>query len=257
MKRRTLRALSISSLVFTIALAPVAFRMGKAQGGTPQFTASQIETIFNAETKPDNAWYTRSHSCNELGSPSNIPGRNIQIDCRPQGERYASLEPAFIAQPKPRKLVGGAAKPRRARSTPLNGAVAASVAAQGTGNTAGSGEILTPLSLAMAPDAGPAGGSSPSVFGSPTSPGAVGLPLFFTPGPARSAPEPAPTSDGPTITTNPDENDNGVPDVFDGPDTNTDPDIVTPVPAALPLMLTGLAGLMASARRKRQKKRQS
>ena len=272
-RRRSAAALILAFLLISAALAPVAYRMGRAQGAALAADPSQIGTFapdvaFSGETTTD---------CKLLGPASSILGRNAIVDCLP--ERGRGERAVIIAAREPRETKTIFDIPIRPRETPLENAVMAAVAGQGGGPGSGAGN---PMHLAMAPNGAPppAGSIFDGATGWPSGGGGGGgIPPRLIPGGAGDNPpqgEP-PDGDGPSGNPGPSDppgntppgnnntppGDDGPPDggpedeippVFEIPDGTPDPidppDLVTPVPGALPLMLTGLLGFLFARRRK-------
>ncbi|MEM9617394.1 MAG: hypothetical protein AAF936_05480 [Pseudomonadota bacterium] len=270
MKRRALVAISLSFLLATAAFAPVAFRLGKSQGAISLAGPSQNETVFADMTGRNGD----SAGCGLLGNPASIRHPNIIVDCRPQGKGAAQI---IAAVPPRREVKTIFDAPMTRRETPLDRAVLAAVTGKGAGPAGTPGN---PLSLALAPDAPSPAGSVFATAGVPGGGGGlpgIGAPQNLIPPAGNGTPgnnpnEPAPSAgpDGdkgelgdpgpgnPPKTNKPRPDDDPTPPVFEIPDEAPEdpyetPDLVTPVPAALPLMVTGLLGLFAAHRRKSHK----
>ena len=268
MKRRTFQALLIASLVATTALAPVAFRFGKDIGAARAALASQIG---DATDLADAAALAReSGDCDLLGFPSAVSRPGVEIDCMTSGAEAPPADPAI------RTAFAGTTRARQ-QAAPSSSAFAHPRAAEAvTGASGGNnaGAIGDPFSLALAPDASePLPGAE---ILDPTLLGGSGLPLIFTSnqpdggeeeggtpgnaGPDNPGPDaPIPDSPAPDFP-NPDFPGPDLP----GPDTPFDdpapdeppfsedpPVIVTPVPGALPLIITGIIGLWAASGRRK------
>ncbi|MBL4619174.1 MAG: hypothetical protein JKX88_03630 [Marinicaulis sp.] len=229
MKRRLPRAVIIAYLAMITAIAPVAFRIGYANSTNRAVSVSQNETDTGSGSHSPYAQLTGRNGCGLLGQPGTIRRIGIELDCldRTDGQAGAHL---------PRKVIVGLAQNRR--RTPLDTAFASAIAGDvvgAAGGSQGNGKTSSPLSLALAPTAEAQGGRGR--LGGPTTPSSGGLPYIFAPV-IGAAPDDGPPKDD-------------IPNIFAPPGPVDTPDLVTPIPAALPLLLTGFAGLLAAARRKR------
>lgn len=224
LKKRGTIALIAYFLLITAVCAPLAFFAGRTQG--------KVETGSGADmsqNEPDlRADYAALYRARRAGA-----GCGGETD--PDMERRAHWE--IICHPV-RDGAGGPLAgfdPRHAAPRergPLDDVMVASLAGAGS-----AGNIGSPISLAMAPDGGlfsgpgyqghtmsggfGAGGFGGDLFGGPNAPG--GLPGNIIPNieNAVNNPDPPPT-------------------------------VVTPIPGALPLLLTGFAGLFAASRRRKR-----
>jgi len=241
LKKRGTLALIIYFLMITAVCAPVAFFAGKAQGKVEADAANPL-----SQNDPDlRAEYAALYRARRAGAgcggetdPDTERRAVWEIICHPYtegaggraGQHTAFLEPKHIT-PDNRRAPGAALRSPRG---PLDDVMVAAIAAKadpvtGALGAPGAGTLGSPLSLALAPDFGVsydghtlAGtGFGGGLSGGPNAPG--GLPG------------------------------NIIPDIqtaFAGPTPDT-PTVVTPVPAALPLLLTGLAGLFAAAKHRK------
>lgn len=260
MKNRRRLVLLLALLLCAAAFsALLAFRIGQNRSVPLSAEASRIET-----GEPVAAVYKAG--CDLLGQPASIVAPNFIVECRPEGGRKeGALIVAAAREPR------GKAKtifdiPITPRETPLDNAVMAAVAGQGVGPGAGN-----PLRLAMAPNGGPT--PQGSIFDGATGwpsggGGGGGIPPRLIPGGGGGGNPPpggTPNGDGPSGDPGPggptgklppkhDDPDDELPPPFKIPDGTPDPinppDLVTPVPGALPLMMTGLVGFLFARRRK-------
>jgi hypothetical protein len=240
LKRKGTLALIIYFLMITALCAPLAFFAGKARG--------QVEAAADApdlsQNDPDlRAEYAAHYRARRAGagcggeSDPDIDRKGYwEIICHPYeegagGARIASPAGDQTGLPNHSNHARAGTNPR-ARGGPLEEAIVAAITGQNgpatTGLAAG-GNIGSPLSLALATDGGPVSGlpfegnnlpGSFSLSGGPNAPG--GLPSNIIPDLQTAA---GPSSDPSTI--------------------------VTPLPGALPLLLTGLGGLFAASKRKK------
>lgn len=249
-KNRSAAALILAFLLITAASTPVVYRMGKAHSAALPEDPSQTGTfgsavVFSGATTTD---------CGLLGPSSSIHSSNVIVDCLEQGGG-GTLVAAAERRPRETKTIFDI--PIRPRETPLENAVITAVAGQGGAPGAGAGN---PLRLAMAPDGAPA--TAGSIFegatGWPSGGGGGGIPPRLIPGGGApqgdSNPPSTPPGDGPRTPMPPiNEPEGELPPPFEIPDGTLDPvdppDLVTPVPGALPLMLTGLLGFLFARRR--------
>lgn len=246
LKKRGTIALIVYFLLITALCAPLAFLAGRAQG--------KVETAPLSHNEPDlRADYAALHRARRAGSdcggasdPDASQRAVWEIICHPYrdgsgGGNGAAAAGGNTVHSAQRTAAANAADNNQRRG-PLDDATLTAIAAGG--NTAGeenAGAAGSPLSLALAPDAGgsifgpgnngltlSSGGFGPSGgfggFGGPNAPG--GLPGNIIPN--------IPGGNTPTL-----------------PPTAPPPTVVTPVPGALPLLLTGIAGLFAASRRRR------
>ncbi len=256
-KRRSAAAVILAFLLITAASAPVVYRMGKAHSAALPEDPSQTGTFgpavaFSGATTTD---------CGLLGPSSSIHSSNVIVDCLEQGGHGDEIVVA-AAERRPRETKTIFDIPIKPRETPLEKAVMAAVAGQGAGPGGGGGN---PLHLAMAPDGSPA--TAGSIFEGATGwpgggGGGNGIPPRLIPGGAAlqdngdppSTTDETPPGGGPRTPLPPiNEPEDELPPPFEIPDGTPDPtdppDLVTPVPGALPLMLTGLLGFLFARRR--------
>ncbi len=216
-------ALIIYFLMITAVSTPIAFYAGKARGADkarPNAAAgaslSQNETdAGNAGPPISLALAPEMNAAGASGSAgSSAPGLRI-------GPRAPSRKPAALRDAVMRAIAGGPSP---------------------TEAPEGAEPLPAPFSLAMAPDlaAGLLGG---------TANGPVGYPGAIIPGFLSSPSAPPPQNPGPGPgPDNPTPPDPGGPG---GETPEVPPVIVTPVPAALPLLITGFAALFAVRKRAR------
>ena len=257
-RRHALGAIILAFLLITAASAPVVYRIGKAHSAALPEDPSQTGTFgpavaFSGATTTD---------CGLLGAASSIHSPNVIVDCLEQGGRGGGTLVA-AAERRPRETKTIFDIPIKPRETPLENAVITAVAGQGGGPGAGAGN---PLRLAMAPDGAPA--TAGSIFEGATGwpsgggGGGGGIPPRLIPGGGAlqgdsnppSTLDETPAGEGPRNPLPPiDEPEDELPPPFEIPDGTPDPvdppDLVTPVPGALPLMLTGLLGFLFACRR--------
>lgn len=241
LKKRGTITLIVYFLLITAICAPLAFLAGRGRG--------QVEAeagVSTSQNEPDlRADYAALYRARRAGagcggeSDPDTERRAVwEIICHPyregDGVRIAGFDPAHVSPN--RAPVKTANAPSRKRG-PLDNIMLASLAEDGPQTGAETG---SPLSLAMAPDGGiiseygyqghtmsggfGSGGFGDGPFGGPNAPGGPPGNLI------------------PNIET-----------VVNTPTPPTMPPVVeTPVPAAGPLLLTGIAGFfLASRRRKR------
>jgi hypothetical protein len=214
-RRRVALSLVVFLVAFCIAV-PLAFQIGAARGKglRPAFTDHTA-----LEAAPIEAIGTRKFwDCYRQVRLPAVRGFDHIQDCRPPGEGGQGWRRYAAAGPEGYKKKASS----RPRNRPLSDAVATKIAApDGSAQRIAGYQPLgfdTPLDLALAPSAGGPGSPwGPAAFAPPNN--------LIPPG------YPIPTLD---------------------PEIPPAPPIETPIPGALPLLLTGLLGLGAAARRKRR-----
>ncbi|MEM9496044.1 MAG: hypothetical protein AAGA09_08575 [Pseudomonadota bacterium] len=240
MKNRTLIALFTMYCIAIMVMTPIAFYVGKARGDTGDIGEGLIAQAANTQAWEE-ALGERIHfesDCANLGQNGSITRRfGAQIDCQFRGrggsKRYARLGDGA---PRTKKAL------KRQRRSPLRQAVAKKVASSITQsptptNVAGflsnsgadTGEFsFSPLSIALAPGANGGGGPQDPLG----SLGGRGLPEVLVPVPF------------------------GLPGANPGTPPNGPADpaapLVTPIPAAAPLMISGFGALLVAMRRRRK-----
>ncbi len=249
MKRPAILAIIVFFLLSTAAVAPFAFRLGLAHGAASLAEMSQNDTLSVAYMKRIGA----QEGCPLLGTNATLNNRGFIVDCLPSGKGHSVR---IASKAKPRRQVRTIFDaPIKRQPTALDQAVMASLTAQGNRTPSSPGD---PLSLAMVPfQEAP----SASIFQNPGNFGGGGA--GFLPGgglPNNLIPPRGVQAAGPGLEPSNSPTGNGgdpEPPIFVIPDgeidPTVDPDLVTPIPGALPLMITGLAGLFASRRRKTTK----
>lgn len=240
LRKRGMLALIIYFLMITAVCAPLAFFAGKARGEV-EAEAAALLSQNEPDLKPLYAALYRARragaGCGGENDPDIDRKGYWEIICHPYEEGSGG---ARIAGFDANHADTAAGRPKAAafvrRRGPLDDVLVAAVASQADPVTAalgapGAGTIGSPLSLALAPDAGvisglPYDGHTMSggfgLSGGPNAPG--GLPGNIIPDIQTAAAGPPPET----------------------------PTVVTPVPGALPLLLTGVAGLFAASRRKKR-----
>ncbi|MEZ5892402.1 MAG: hypothetical protein R3C58_04560 [Parvularculaceae bacterium] len=220
LSRRSAATLIIYFLMITGLTAPSAFFLGKAQGEERARAAGG---------------YGTAPSPFETGLPD-LTAETPQ----PEASEATEEPPVQTAAAAP------AATRKRRPSGPLQQAVVRTLAdqAEDAGGPSGENSPGDPLSLALAPDlagVGVSGGlSGPPGFGGPP-----GILVPNLPSGGSNPPPPPPNGEDP---------DDDPPDVDppddDPPDVDP-PVLVTPLPPAAPMLIAGLGGLFAAARRRR------
>ncbi len=237
MKRREVLALIIFFGMTTAALTPTAYRLGVTHGSAFAAIAPLLRPNLyeNGAAGPIAAHRLTAQDCPNLGQPGGIARPGMEIDCLPAAGAHTA--PTFAAAPK---LNSGAGKGNL--TTALVSAIADGAAHRRAGATEGAPNALgSPIGLALAPNGKP---SKAGLFPGGGVPGSL-IPLGLTPqgGPVNNLPD-LPVGGPP-------ENPGGEPPANPIDDTFEDmPDVVVPLPAGFSLMLTGLLGLFAAARKK-------
>lgn len=224
LKKRGVLALIIYFLMITAVSMPVAFYTGKARGAEKArlgdeagASLSQNETDAMRLALPISLAMAPGSTSRTADAGSDASAQPSAIGFSP---RDPSLKPAALRDAVMRAIADGPSAPG--------------------GNANNPGQTASPFSLAMAPDisGGLVQGGAANMPGG--YPGAI-IPGFLAASrqpPSQNPEPPIPGTDGP-----------------EGPGTlppeMTPPVVVTPVPAALPLILTGFAGLLAAAKRGR------
>lgn len=222
LKKRGVLALIIYFLMITAIFAPIAFYTGKARSAVdPRSLKNPGAGLSQNETESDGAGLPISLAM-ALGEDrntgqANAPDRNSAG--RASKLRAPSMKPSVLRD----------AVIRAVSDTTSNEA----------GQTGGNDEPPSPFSLAMAPDM-----SSGLIKGGATPPGA-GYPGAIIPGFLAANGQTSPGPNGPDFPAS-------VSPEAETPGLADQPPLVTPVPAALPLMMTGFAGLLTFGRRARR-----
>lgn len=230
LSRRGILALVIYFLMITAICAPIAFNVGKARGAEA-LSAGGVESQIETDTRPDYARLIRARragaGCGGVSDPAIHREAIWEVICHP--ETLEDGVHAVGAETSDEKRLA-AAHARRRSASAVEIAAAQTIAGNGfrnppmvarlfSGATA-SDDLFTPappLSLALAPDIANANGSIAGSAGGAAAP-AGGPPRAIIPG-------------------------------IQGPMGGDDPSVVvTPAPAALPLLLTGLFGFFFAAR---------
>lgn len=236
--------LLISAAIFL----PAAFRLGVSHGSaydSAQYFGAEETDLFN-----EALYATRrlsSADCFDLGHAADIGRPGIHIDCQPPQEAQGLDAPIFAAR-----------EPRAKQNPILAQAAAAAIATRNRG-------VLTEPEPVSNPDnpvaaavmttgetGGQGGGASGfSLFPSGGAP-LIQVPNLFPGQPAAPGGGSGTGSGGgkPIFAGDPADNGGGVnPDnPFDDPVSNPAPDLVTPVPPGIALMLTGLIGFFSAVR---------
>ncbi|MEX6632654.1 hypothetical protein [Hyphococcus lacteus] len=227
LKKRGVTSLIIYYLMITLISASLAFFAGRAQGHTNQPSAPQLMSQNDADaSKPDYAALHRAQrlgaDCGGASDPSIVRSAVWEVICHP----YTDAEPDIFAKTADTRRTRRTVRPG---DSPLRAAVLSSLstgAVDGTGNNIGTTTTTNgePMSLALAPEIGlmgsmSNGGGNLGFNGGPNAPG----------GRAN----------------------NIIPSTPNANATLSPPVVVTPIPAALPLMITGFAGLWAASKRRK------
>ncbi|NOX83116.1 MAG: VPLPA-CTERM sorting domain-containing protein [Alphaproteobacteria bacterium] len=246
MKRREILALIIFFAMTTAALTPTAYRLGVTHGTAfaamaPPARANLFENGAQPTSGPITTRRLTAQDCPTLGQPGGIARPGIEIDCLPAPGAHTA--PAFAAAPKLSARAGSGA----------GNLTTAMVSAIAGGNTGATGTqtnaIGSPIGLALAPDGKPGKAGFIPGGGFPGSLIPVGL-TAQAPPPGNTAP---PGDNPPPPVAPPADPIGPIGDPPEGPfdDPFEDlPEMVVPLPAGLPLMLTGLIGLFAASRKK-------
>ncbi len=226
LKKRGILALIIYFLMITAVSTPIAFMTGKARGADreglgagPSDGLSQNGTDEGDGTGAIETPISLAMALRDGAPESNMPARPDRPNPNAAfGPRTPSLKKAALGDAVMRAIAGGPS-------------------GVSSGGATNEGQTPAPFSLAMAPGLSPGGGvmqggavNKPGGY-----PGAIIPGILFAPDGDTPQPPETPTTNDPGST----------PPMIDDPNT-----IVTPLPAALPLMLTGVGGLFAFGRRK-------
>ena len=228
--KRGLRSLIIYYLIITAVSAPLAFFAGRAQSAPERAAAPHIPSQIEADvSKPDYAALYKARrqgiECGGAGDPSIMRSAVWEIICHPasSGIDFARVE----RRPTARRPIANDRRGERPLRQAVLSALSSGAASNESGPGNGDGATVTgqPIGLALSPEFTPFGGGGNEsgnlgLSGGPNAPG--GRPNNIIPGtPPTNA-----TFDPPVV--------------------------VTPVPAALPMLVSGLIGLWAAARRKKR-----
>ncbi len=236
MKRREVLALIIFFAMTTAALTPTAYRLGVTHGSAFAAIAPVTRPILSENGAlapspgPIAARRLTAEDCSNLGQPGSIARPGMEIDCLPASGAHAA--PAFAAAPPHNSGTRAGAKPGNLTTAMVSAITEGGAPSAATATAEPRASVLgSPIGLALAPDGKP---GEPGVF-----PGG-GLPGSFIPvGLAPQVPPPGNVPPGEDPTGDPPD------DPFEDL-----PDLVVPLPAGFPLMLTGLIGLFAALRKK-------
>ncbi|MFC2951133.1 hypothetical protein ACFOOP_04290 [Marinicaulis aureus] len=227
LKKRGILALIIYFLMITAVSTPIAFMTGKARGADRAgLNSGARDSLLQNGTGADAIEAPISLA---MAPQDGSPGNDIQA---------APERPNANAAFGPRTP---SAKPAALREAVLR-AISSGPSGVSDGSATGEDQAPSPFSLAMAPGLSPGGGvmqggavNKPGGYPGAIIPGAF-PPVTNTPPGEPGSPVSPPTTNGP-----------------DGPTPGIDepPVLVTPIPGALPFMLTGLAALFAAGKRAR------
>lgn len=225
LKKRGILALIIYFLMITAVSTPIAFMTGKARGADREGLGADASDGLSQNG-------TDEGEADAIEAP-------IFLAMAPLDGAQESKTPARPDRPNANAAFGPrtpSVKPAALREAVLR-AISSGPSGVSNGAATGEDQAPSPFSLAMAPGLSPNGGvmqggavNKPGGY-----PGAIIPGVLFAPDGDTPQPPETPTTDNPGST----------PPMIDDPNS-----IVTPVPAALPLMLTGLGGLFAFGRRK-------
>ncbi len=241
MKRREILALIIFFAMTTAALTPTAYRLGVTHGTAfaaiaPPARANLSENGAHPTSGPIATRRLTAQDCPTLGQPGGIARPGMEIDCLPAPGGHTAR--AFAAAPKLSARAGSGAGN-------LTTAMVSAIAGGDTGATGTqTNAIGSPINLALAPDGKPGKAGFIPGSGFPGSLIPVGLTSQAPPPGNTTPPGNNPPGQDPPVAP-PADPIAPIDDPFEDL-----PDMVVPLPAGLPLMLTGLLGLFAASRKK-------